>query len=75
LFGCPSGPTIECRSSALPSRGVLPSNLGVCAEISHWWFRYEPPKADWKKRSAITYLGACLSPVRNLNNGSVRVSS
>ena len=26
---------------------------GVLAEISHWWFRNEPPKAAWKKLSAI----------------------
>jgi hypothetical protein len=53
---------------------VLPSHLGVRAAISHWWFRNEPPNAPWKKWSAITYLGARLSPVRKLNSGSLVVS-
>jgi hypothetical protein len=53
LLGCPSVPTIECRSLAPPPLGVLPSNFGVCAEISHWWLRKDPPKAPWKKWSVI----------------------
>ena len=30
-----------------------PGQTGDAAAISHWWFRNEPPKADWKKSSAI----------------------
>jgi hypothetical protein len=38
---------IECWSAGAPG------HVGVAAAISHWWFRNEPPKADWKKSSAI----------------------
>jgi hypothetical protein len=35
-----------------------PGKAGAAAAIRYWWFRYEPPKAAWKKWSAITYFGA-----------------
>ena len=34
-----------------------PGKVGVAAAMSHWWFRNEPPKAAWKKSSAIAYFG------------------
>ena len=32
-------------------------HTGDAAAISHWWFRYEPPNAAWKKLSRIAYFG------------------
>ena len=42
---------IEWRLSG-PVVGA-PGQNGVRAAISHWWFRNEPPKADWKNASEI----------------------
>ena len=50
--GKPSGPTTECRSLA-PWSATASGQIGVFAAISHWWLRNDPPKADWKKLSAI----------------------
>jgi len=36
----------------------VPVNVGAAAAIRNWWFRKEPPKAAWKKWSAMTYFGA-----------------
>jgi hypothetical protein len=41
----------ESTAERSPDGGF--GNVGVCAAISHWWFRNEPPKAPWKKLSAI----------------------
>jgi len=30
-----------------------PGQTGLLAAISHWWLRNKPPKAAWKKLSAI----------------------
>src|SRR5207247_6578990 len=32
-----------------------PASIGVHAQTSHWWLRYEPPNAAMKKRSASVY--------------------
>ena len=52
LVGIPLLSSTECRSSALPSLSAF-GHAGVRAAISHWWFRNEPPNADWKNMSAI----------------------
>jgi hypothetical protein len=52
LTGIPFSSTTECRSSAPPSL-TAPGHTGLRAAISHWWLRNEPPKAAWKKLSAI----------------------
>jgi hypothetical protein len=33
--------------------GVAPGKVGVAAATSHWWLRNDPPKAAWKKASAM----------------------
>jgi hypothetical protein len=34
------------------------ASYGVQAQISHWWFRNEPPNAPMKKWSASVYSRA-----------------
>ena len=60
VVGIPFASTTECRSVALPSLTAL-GQVGVAAATSHWWLRNEPPKAPWKKSSAIAYGGWCLA--------------
>src|SRR5690348_8252640 len=65
--------TTEPSGRTLPSLTITPfastwatceagalGQTGVQAQISHWWFRKEPPKAAWKSLSAITYCWASL---------------
>src|SRR5689334_11082475 len=63
--------TTEPSGKTLPSLTMTPfastwatcavgalGHTGVQAQISHWWFRNEPPKAAWKLLSAMTYCWA-----------------
>jgi hypothetical protein len=52
LFGIPFASTTECRSSFPPVLSAF-GHVGVAAATSHWWLRNDPPKAAWKKASAI----------------------
>ena len=53
--GLPLRSSTECVAPAGQPLAAL--HVGVCAAISHWWFRYEPPNAAWKKLSRIAYFG------------------
>ena len=55
-----AGSCSASRSRRAPSAGrrrapsfSAPAHGGAAAAISHWWLRYEPPNAPWKKSSAI----------------------
>jgi len=68
LTTCPSGVMYPSRRSdpPAPSCATFAAGIGACevsqrgaqAQTRNMWLRKEPPKAEWKKLSASTYLRA-----------------